>query len=98
MTFAKTTKIIGASILVAGFMSGTASAGDKHNCDKTKKTTVQKTEMKQETVVLPASTAAEKTKMKTLTYEQALEKCEAYGATDIQACAAKKSGVTKPGS
>ncbi len=99
MTITRSIKIIGATVLLAGFASGTAMAGDKKNCADKHKTTAEKTEtrMSTPTAVLPAKAEAATTEGKTMkkvyTFDEALAKCQKYGATDLQACIDKKTGV-----
>lgn len=108
MTFTRSFKIIGASVLIAGLASGTAMAGDKKDCGDKHKATAEKTQtqMSTPTVVLPAKaemsgypasteakTDAKKMK-KVYTFDEALAKCQKYGATDLQACIDKKTGHT----
>jgi len=104
MTLTRSFKIIGASVLIVGMASGTALAGDKKNCGDKHKTTAKKTQtqMSTPTVVLPAkaetsgypaTTEAKKMK-KVYTFDEALAKCQKYGATDLQACIDKKTGRT----
>ena len=106
MTFTKSAKIIGASVLLASFVSGTAIAGDKKNCEGKSHTTAKSTvtQVSPPTVVLPASaqttvyasqpktTDANQTVTKVYTFDEALAKCQKYGATDLQACIDKKTG------
>ncbi len=104
MTIKKSIQLISATVLLAGFASGTASAGDKKDCNyKKHTTTAQKTEtaVSTPTVVLPATaqagysamSKAEKMK-KVYTFDEALTLCQKHGATDLQACIDKKTGQT----
>lgn len=56
-TIIKSTKLIGAAILMTGFMSGSALAGDKENCANKNHTTAEKTQtqISPPTVVLSAT-------------------------------------------
>ncbi len=112
MTFTKSAKLIGASVLMAGFMSGSAFAGDKKDCKNKDHTSAYSTQTQSgvTTVVLPARTeintytptpqastmaqdaTAKTQEMKVLTFDEALAKCQKYGATDLQACIDKKTG------
>ena len=100
MTFTKSMKIFGATVLIAGFASGTALAGDKKNCADKNHSTAQKTQtqMSTPTMVLPAkaeATSADAQKVKKVyTFDEALAKCQKYGAADLQACIDKKTGRT----
>jgi len=100
MTFSKSAKIIAASILVVGFSSTTALAGDKAKCDKKNHTAMQKTAVSTPTMVLPATAKKAgypaKTTAKTMTFDQALELCQAKGAADLQGCIDMKTGQAKP--
>lgn len=101
MTINRSIKLISASILIAGFASGTAVAGDKKNCKDKKHITAQKTvtAVSTPTVVLPAKAEAgystmEKAKSmkKVYTFDEALSLCQKHGAVDLQACVDKKTG------
>jgi len=102
MTINRSIKLFAAATLIAGFASAPASAGDKKDCNYKKNTTAQQTQTKvmTPTVVLPAKaevgySAVEKAeKMKKIyTFDEALSLCQKYGATDLQACIDKKTGV-----
>lgn len=106
MTFTKSAKTFGASLLLAGFVSGTAFAGDKKNCEGKDHNMAEKTttQVSPPTVVLPASSQttvyASSTKTpetnnvmtKVYTFDEALSLCQEHGATDLQACIDKKTG------
>lgn len=89
-------KTLGFSLLAATLIGGTASAGDGKDCKDKTHTAMIKSESTAATAVLPASAEraypAKKT-MKAYTFDEALAKCTEYGATDLQACIDKKTGV-----
>ena len=99
-----TLKLTGAAILAMGLMSGTALAGEGHkDCNKTK-TTAQSSTTSATTGYVTTSTSVAatsetaKTKMKVMSFDDALAKCTKYQAKDLQACIDKKTGKTKPAS
>lgn len=100
MTFTKSTKIIGTTVLALGLISGAAYAGDKKDCADKNHTAMQKTQMSTPTMVLSASTekagypAPAKAETKIYNFDEALAMCQKYGAADLQACIDKKTGVT----
>ncbi len=104
MTITRSIKLIGATVLIAGLASGTASAGDKKDCNYKKHTTAQKTTtstVSTPSVVLPAKAQAgystmdkAKSMKKIYTFDEALSLCQKHGATDLQACIDKKTGQT----
>ncbi len=93
-------KTLGFSLLAAGLIGGTANAGDGKNCKDKDHTSLIKSESTAATAVLPASSERAypaKKAMKAYTFDEALAKCQAHGATDLQACIDKKTGaVSKP--
>lgn len=98
MTFTKPIKLLTTATIAVAFASGAALAGDKKDCPDKDHTAMMKTEASQATAVLPASTeraaAPATTKMKVYTFDEAMEKCQKYGAKDLQACIDKKTGKT----
>jgi len=98
MTLTKPLKLLSAATIAIAFTSGAALAGDKKDCADKDHTAMMKTEATQATAVLPASTeraqAPSDKKMKVYTFDEAMEKCQKYGAKDLQACINKKTGKT----
>jgi len=101
MKLTHTAKILGASILTLGFMSGTAIAGDKKACKDKQHTSIEKSEMATPTMVLPAKAETKgypvKSNSKIISFDEALELCLAKQAANLQACIDAKTGqVTQP--
>jgi len=98
MTLTKPLKMLSVATIAIVFTSGAALAGDKKDCKDKGHTAMMKTEASQQTAVLPASAeqAAAKSEkaMKVYSFDEALEKCQKYGAKDLQACIDKKTGKT----
>lgn len=96
MTIKLTAKMLIATTTISMAFSGAALAGPgKEGCDKTKTSAAYKSEMTQTSVASDSATmTAVKTKKvkKTYSFEQALEKCQAKGVSDLQACIDKKTG------
>jgi len=95
MTPKTSLKFIAIGALAITFTSGIAVAGE--GCKDKKHSAMTKTAAPAQTAVLPATTEkaqmATKKQMKPLTFDQALAKCQKYGAADLQACIDKKTGV-----
>lgn len=94
-------KIAGLSFLTLAFTAGTAVAGDKKNCDHSKKAAM-KTEagvlVTPQTTVLSSTQegmANSKTQTKIYSFEEALKLCQDKGAVDLQACVDYKTGVSQ---
>ncbi len=102
MTPKTSLKLVASTVIALG-LSSAAFAGNGKDCNKKYKSTMTKTEAAQSTAVLPASAETmehkAKKQMKVYTFDEALAKCQEYGAKDLQACIDKKTGKTaKPDS
>lgn len=99
-----TLKIAATSLVTLAFATGSAFAGDGKDCDHKKKAamktqTTTAAAAPQTDVLATSSAMKSKAKMtKTYTFEEALEKCQAKPAKDLQACIDYKIGKTKPAS
>lgn len=94
-------KIASLSFLALTFTAGIAFAGDKKNCDHSKKAAM-KTEagvlVTPQTTVLSSTQqgmATSKAQTKIYSFEKALKLCQDKGAADLQACVDYKTGVSQ---
>jgi len=87
-------KVLGTSIVAAGFMAGTAFAGGGEKCKDKKNTTTASVTSTAQTTVLSASEKAQmaKTAKTVMSFDDALALCQKKGVTDLQACIDYKTG------
>lgn len=101
MTFTRSMKIVGTTIVAIALTGGVAFAGGGKDCgDKHKSATKTEAAAASATAVLGASAEATRAGThkthKPLTREEATAKCNKHGATDLDACIAKKMAKYGP--
>ena len=92
MTFSRSAKIVGTTVIAIAMTGGVAFAGNGKDCgDKHKSAMKTEAAAPNATAVLDASAEAPKAKAHApMTVEVATAKCKKYGADDLDACVAKK--------